>query len=282
MNYTRSGQGPDEISYHWENLCRIVLGEHGIVGILNAYFDESDTHHGSPAMSVAGFLFDSSASQACEKEWAAALHDFRCDSFHMSELVHGQGQFCVLSQEERHALLKRLVGIIKQRALVGIAAIAINEEALNAIIGSSNSTKLLGRVYTACVMGCVAACGQWINENCSSDTTVTYFFEQGHRRQGEAVNFLCGAQDNPHLQQLYRLDGYGFHNRRSVRLLQTADLFAWEWHKWAKERGDDQPRPMRKSLQSLLECPHRYFWFDQNNILLQAAHLRSAGFLPQE
>ena len=163
--------------------------------------------------------------------------------------------------------------------LSGVAVAAINEKEINHSINSDQPLKnFLGTAYTTCLMSCVAECGKWVTENCPPDTKVTYFFEQGHRHEGEASRFLRGANNHPILRDRYHIGGYGFYGKRDVRLLQTADLLAWEWHKWNNERLNNQKRPMRKSLVSLLEKPHRYFFFNKNNIGLQAMHLRSYGF----
>jgi len=61
--------------------------------MLEAYFDESGTHRGSPVMCVAGYLFDSDQAFRLDQEWGATLADFGLSHFHAVDCAHGKGEF---------------------------------------------------------------------------------------------------------------------------------------------------------------------------------------------
>src|ERR1700686_2693669 len=61
--------------------------------LVEAYFDESGTHQGSPIMCVAGYLFSPEQCKRFSEEWSAVLKEYGLPYFRMSECAHGTGVF---------------------------------------------------------------------------------------------------------------------------------------------------------------------------------------------
>src|SRR5437879_4093204 len=94
--------------------------------MMEAYFDESGTHAKSPVVCVAGYLFKQEQASHLNREWSEALRRFGVSAYHANECSNGQGEFRLLSSEQRTELTKRLVGIVKRRMEIGIA-VSISE-----------------------------------------------------------------------------------------------------------------------------------------------------------
>jgi hypothetical protein len=77
---------------------------------------------------------------------------------------------------------------------------------------------------------------------------IAYFFEAGHKNRGRAYNHVA-------MQLKESAASLTFAQKQQVRLLQAADLLAWQTAKYAKDHFS-QNRPMRKDFMSLLEHRH--------------------------
>jgi hypothetical protein len=243
--------------------------------MMEAYLDESGTQPGSPAMCVAGYLFEHAQRCALEQEWSYALAEAGVRYFHMGDCVHGVRTFKALPDDRRKALIRTLIGILKERMAWGVA-IAVNEQEGNAYISAYPGIEhFLSSAYTLCVMWCVEEIRRWVAAHCAADERVTYCFERGHAKQGEADRFLIRVKQSPMLQRHYCYAGHGFAGRKVVCPLQTADLLAWEWCKRYKDLHGPTTRPLRASLQSLLQRPHRCLFLNNTNIGAQALQLFS-------
>src|SRR5580704_8258852 len=93
---------------------------------MEAYFDESGTHQGSPVMCVAGYLFAAEQALHLSREWGETLDEFGVACFHMADCAQGVKKFSKLGNQQRKDLVIRLVGIIRRRMEIGIA-VSISE-----------------------------------------------------------------------------------------------------------------------------------------------------------
>ncbi len=61
-----------------------ILLPHGeqVLVTIEAYFDESGTHAGSPFLCVAGYLFEATKRREFDTEWRTMLADFDLPFFH--------------------------------------------------------------------------------------------------------------------------------------------------------------------------------------------------------
>ncbi len=242
-----------------------------------AYFDESGTHDDSPFMSVAGYLFDKEHSLSIDRRWGEALEVAGVEYFHMSDCANGVGQFKPMSLESRDNLARKLIEIIKNNMSFGVAA-AISQKTFDNYADENPAIMpTTGTTYTMCAMWCLAAMGQWADRN-SYDGPINYFFEAGHKSQGEAKDFLNSVSRNKRLKEMYHYGSHAFCDKKKVQPLQAADILAWEWRKAYMNEYGSQQRPLRASLRSLLERPHGRIYFNEANIAIHCMHLMVYGF----
>ena len=58
------------------------------MALMEAYFDESGTHEGSPFVCVAGYLFEKGNAAALNADWRAMLKGNDLPFFRMSDCAH--------------------------------------------------------------------------------------------------------------------------------------------------------------------------------------------------
>jgi len=62
---------------------------------MEAYFDESGTHHGSADICIAGYLFEKDKAADLDAVWQRMLQENGLPFFHMVDCVQGTGPFAV-------------------------------------------------------------------------------------------------------------------------------------------------------------------------------------------
>jgi len=239
----------DEIHRNLKRLIQI-LGPDFIV-MMEAYFDESGTHEGSPVMCVVGYLFTAEQALHLDREWAATLDQFGLDHFHAADCAHGVGPFSALNREQRRDLIIKLVGIIKRRMEIGIA-VSVSETDF----GKTAPPKWeKAGPYSLAALHVLAGVVSWAHKR---DYTgkISYFFEAGHKHQrvtNTAIEWLTQKGSD-----YLRYHSHTFAGKKELRPLQAADLLAYEWQKELRRINvvEAKRRPMRRSLESLLEQSH--------------------------
>jgi hypothetical protein len=228
---------------------------------VEAYFDESGTHDGSPIMCVAGYLFSPDQRRRFDQEWLEVLQEFNLPYFRMSECAHAAGAFKG-RDDICDSVARRVIGIIKRRAERGMA-ISISEKDFREHVHERHH-KVTGPAYSWCVRWAFSLVADWI-EKYNFEGTVSYFFEAGHQHQNIANKIMERLFSSP-------ADGVGQYCCGShafaskipteacplvLRPLQAADLLAWQYrhHKIREARGEKTPR---LDFASLAECPHVY------------------------
>jgi hypothetical protein len=242
----------DEVHRNLERLIENLKPD--IVMMMAAYFDESGTHAGSPVMWVAGYLFTAENALQLDREWAETLTEFGVSCFHMADCAHGVRMFSNLDGQKRKELLIRLVGIIKRRMEIGIA-VSISETDFGRIDAPHWQR---GGPYTLAALQALAAVVAWA-DTYSYAGKISYFFEAGHEHESltnKAIDLLR-KRDQVRGASYLRYHSHTFAGKCDLRPLQTADLLAYEWQKELRRINmPPTPRPMRRSLESLLERTH--------------------------
>jgi hypothetical protein len=246
-------------------LAAVLPGGKGAVVMLRAYFDESGTHEGAPALIVAGYLFEPESCVTLEREWSAALCGAGVSVFHAKDSAHFLGEFKGMSREERDSLYVGLLGLIKRHVVLGVA-VSVPQDVFDRLKPKGWEAKF-GGAYAVCATLCLQAVGRWCREN-SPDERVAYFFEAGHESAAEANRFMQHVVRHPFLAEEYRYNSHTFIPKRDAIPLQAADILAWGWNKELTE-GSVRPRkrPTRKSLLSLRgRPPHVMFRLETGNL----------------
>lgn len=205
------------------------------MAILEAYFDESGSHDGSPVLCVAGYLFEKDRCRLLDLAWKDALDRFGLPYFHMVDCAHGIEPFDKLSKDERVAVETEMIQLIRSHALFGMGVAVVESEnneifppsARIALPSDELTTPLPGSAYSYCCWTALSAIYGWIMGR-NFDGEIAYFFEAGHKHDGEADAIMRRIFKAPNLRSEYRYASHSFVQKEKVRPIQTADILAWQ------------------------------------------------------
>ena len=192
--------------------------------MIEAYFDESGSHEGSPILCVAGFIIEADAAREMEARWQTMLDTYRLPFFHMVDCAHGVEPFDILSRDERIAAEKEAISIIRNKITYGIA-VTVNPVEFEHTVPKSAE---LGSAYSLCAHMCLTAVRGWATKF-NYPGNIAYVFEAGHASQSEANAIMIRIFDLPHLRADHRYVSHTFGDKRVVLPLQAADVIAWQW-----------------------------------------------------
>lgn len=110
---------------------------------------------------------------------------------------------------------------------------------------------LTGQAYSFTATSCLAGVHNWADKR-HFDGEIAYFFENGHKHQGEANELLNKMVQQPILRERFRYVSHTFADKRRVRLLQVADVIAWHWFKEQKRIIEGKRPNMRADTAALM------------------------------
>ncbi|MCL4679336.1 MAG: DUF3800 domain-containing protein [Alphaproteobacteria bacterium] len=205
------------------------------------YFDESGSFEEDPKIfCISGYFLEEEKAKAMDAEWEKVLNHHKIPYFHMVDCAHGNGVFKNIARDERDQIVRKLIALIKKYTLCGFSFVA-KEDQYMLPDGTPD-------IYSALVSTCVDHLDAF-RDFCRIKSDVAYFFEAGHKNKGSAYNHIAR-----------KLADYSssltFGDKQKVRLLQAADLLAWQSTKFAKDQHYSKKRPARKDFLSLMEHHH--------------------------
>jgi hypothetical protein len=205
------------------------------------YFDESGDIETEGVFCISGYYLTSQQAIEMDRRWAEVLTDYDLPYFHMVDCAHGAPPFRHLSKDTRIIVVKRLIKIIKENTLRGFS---------NAFYAGRMSKSIGGDVYSDAVSTCVTALDTFIRLSGMDSKKTAYFFEAGHKNKGNAYNRVAH-----HVEKIGA--SITFAKKEQIRLLQAADLLAWQSTKFLKDRLSQKRQP-RKDFLSLMEHRHTF------------------------
>lgn len=229
-----------------------------------AFFDESASHEGATFLCLAGYIFQKSQAIKLGHEWKKVLRWKRLPYFRMSECAHGNGPFAKLSKPERIEVAKRMIGIIKARAIQGIAVTINNFDFASAAAEWPNIVKVYKTPYGFVSHTILAGVASWLDANPHAHA-MAYYFEAGHGSETQADRNMQEIFAVQNKQVQYRYAGHGFVPKIKSPAIQAADLLAWQWYKDRKNQSEGRPR--RKDCASLMELHHTAIHLDRASIV---------------
>jgi len=222
----------------------------GAVVVLTGCFDESERFDGHEPICVGGFLFRPSGYKKFRRYWQSNVLRFRGQRFkhfHMTDLCAGHGEYEHLSIADRLIVLNHAVHAINANAL-GAIGIHFNQAEFERK-APRNWPDVFGSIYTVACNMCLQATAYWLKEwRCQLH--VLYVFEQGHKFEEEADEFLDAVGRHDEARKRFRYRKHMFEPKSEVGL-QAADLYAWTITKCIIANGTP-PRAMRPFVESLV------------------------------
>lgn len=238
------------------------------MAMMSVYFDES-TGNGSPILVVAGFLSTDAQWLLFEREWRAVLDNFGLRAFHMQHFATRKGEFRGMDEPVRKRLLDGLLGIIRNRTMLGFAS-AVHLAAFNELF-KGNERIATGSPYNLCALSCNLHVGEWAKSNYQIEP-IAFFYDMGNRHGGEVFDtFRDEKKDGANVE--YRLGSLTFEDDEILVPLQAADIAAYELWKWLDEHYAEKTRHGRYPLQEIFKKPWKIREWD-TDVLTELRDLR--------
>jgi hypothetical protein len=214
----------------------------------SAYLDES--YQKTPSLiSVAGYIVKSDQVLQMSVEWANALKEKGLPFFHMVDFAHRKPPFDKLTRAEIDATQRSIFRILKRHALHGFSVIANTNHFKKTALGEMSD-----EAYSLCLHWCMTQMASWLIVH-DPGASLSYYIENGNTHQARA-----GAVIGAELQKGANSFGgaYLFHqfsSKMDVRLLQAADILAWQSAKHVKDHIKRERAP-RKDFLDLVHQGH--------------------------
>ena len=215
------------------------------MSLIEGYFDESSSDTKSGLFCIAGYFLTSDAARSLDAEWDAVLREHGLPYFHMVDCAHGAAPFHEKSKEERSLIARKLIELIKSHTAEGFAVVCDRAMYKRASEPESEDA------YTYAARMAVGGIKQFVEQSYLRGD-IACFFEAGHKSQGRAYSKMAEEVRSGLAASVT------FHGKTQLRLLQAADILAWQVLKYVKDRREGA-RPPRKDFLSLMEHPHCFF-----------------------
>jgi hypothetical protein len=236
----------------------VVARDNHLVATLTAYFDESGTHAGSPAVSVAGYLSTPEQWIKFEAEWRHALADLGLDTFHMNQFANRAGPYRAWSEPQCRIRLSHLIEIIN-RNVVASFGVVIPTEPFDRLF-SPKAKKHCGGAYGLAATFNFLEVGRIlraIDDVNPWDARVAYVFESGAVGMGQIQKVFQYNKKDPEQEKVLRLLSLRFGDKRNFGPLQAADILAYELYRQLPRQIGLDPRPPRTAILRELAIPQR-------------------------
>jgi hypothetical protein len=262
-----------------------------------AYFDESGTHKGSRALSVAGFLARADEWGAFTVEWEDALAEWGLPFFHMVDFENRRKGYD-WPEEVRRARISRLLAII-DRHVLGSVGIGISLGDYDAVFpegevpegpnirelapgiwapGSQEPgepepptprpgdlRRKSGGPYGLAATAAALDVTKLI-KGLTGDPHVAYVFEAGAVGAGQILKIFQDILADESTRRETRVLSITFEDKRQFPQLQAADLLAYELHKHLPRQLGLEVRPTRYTLRELAKSPRRWGWLNADEL----------------
>jgi hypothetical protein len=135
----------------------------------------------------------------------------------MSACASGNPPFDRLNLEQRDAVARKAISLVKEHAALG-AAFTVDE---NEFVTKVPAQDQFGGPYEFLVWNCMMAVRRWMDQT-GLKGDVEYFFEAGHQHQGRANALMQRIFEVPELRLEYRYAGHKFVEKEKSRPVQAA------------------------------------------------------------
>ena len=219
------------VSYFRESLQadfpRDLAQKDRLVLALHAYFDDSGTHAGSEAVTVAGYISTVEQWDMFTREWAAVLAEWGLGCFHMTDFANKVGKYREWSDQERRFRFGRLVSIINRHAIASVG-IGIPKQAFDQIF-PKNAKRFVGGAYGLAATACFFEAARILEPGYPS-ARIAYFFEAGTRGSGEILKVFNWNYNDREQRPKLKLISIKFEGKEFPPL-QAADILAYELYR---------------------------------------------------
>jgi hypothetical protein len=217
------------------------------MALWEGFIDESYAEERTPQLTVVGgYLLRSEDAKRMSAEWKAVLDKYEVDYFHMVEVAPGEGNgiFRKLGKKGCDLLAREMIGLIRKYDMYAYASV------INTKRNWLSTNKYIESVYAAAVDQCVGKL--MVYAQCQDpDAEFAFIVEKGHKDHASANRSLTAYFDkrtdcHPHT----------FASKKTVYLLQAADIFVWQLQKYIKDQVNNERPPRKDFLALVIGKPH--------------------------
>jgi hypothetical protein len=230
---------------------------------LNAYFDESGTHYGSPVSIVAGYVATIPQWRVFETRWRKMLDAAKIEVFHMVDLENFHGEFQRWSEEQRRKLIREATLIIRDQTEMGIGMATLVQDFEHLLTLPIQTA--YGGIYGWCGFFVLNIASHWA-AHAGYTNPINYMFEAGAKGRHE-LDHLIGEIEKAPEGSRFLIGGWSFQRKEQVVQLQAADFLSYEIYKNILNRDpvlNDSPlRRVRHSYKLLVRKTDRIGLIDE-------------------
>jgi hypothetical protein len=264
----------------FNHVCQSLgLAGDRLVPVFTAYFDESGTHGGSPAVVVGGYIGVVKKWKEFGEVWDAQIIKREGISvLHRTDLENFEGEFAGWRRDRQIKVIRRAHKIIKKYTQIGagISQAVVPADFENVIPDAVK--RAYGGPYGWAAFQCMIHISKWADDRGYREP-IHWVFEAGARGRHQVDRMFSlfahppvGVRPSLLLQQKFRLAGWTFSPKECVCQLQAADFYSYESYKEIDNSdfaAGVRKRNVRKSALDLFrdKQDHR-FYSDKHHLKL--------------
>jgi hypothetical protein len=240
------------------------------------YLDESGSNPDTRIFAVGGWAAHAIVWYQLECQWTRLLQSHGVKQFHMTYCESGYGEFRDWPEDRRRALTKDVMALLANHELNGFAAALLVDD-YNALV--QNAAKdVIGDHYSLCFQKCV------LDLSIKADRlprgeSLYFVVERQDEFAGRLVDLYSKIQHKPTWPNRARLGPLILAGKHEYAMLQAADIVAYEAFKQVHNTVYGS-RPMRRSLQVLLQRPFIGEYYTKESFAEMIQQLKGLGKLP--
>lgn len=222
--------------------------------MLGAYFDDSGTHGQSEIVVVAGILGTNSELATLNSLWREQIDrplsglKERVSEFHATDCFQSRGEFTGWKRHETDYFRHQLREVIVKSKVSGYGFACVRKEWDAEIQGKNRA--FFGDPQRYAITSCFIRALRWAR-NFTFDPEISFIFDNNPERTRETRAIFDAFQLH---ERDKNISSISFLNSRKVAALQAADMFAWEFNRWAQDILEYGNRPpTTKEMQHLAQ-----------------------------
>lgn len=233
--------------------------------MLKAYFDDSGTHEGSLVTALGGCVAQIEQWVYFEQEWRGVLEEEHVKIFHMTDLESLRGEYEGWDEERKRRFIGRMLKIISPWAKRQIASLVIAKDYDDVVPPWAKKIPAFGDKYNFCFQMCLGQTMNWVaslDPPMPAGDQIAFMFEQQDRVEG--VTSANYTKIKRFRDPDDKMGAFGFGAKSRFLPLQAADFIAYEAYKHLDNLVKSSGRPLRKSLNGLLDLSYGFsaYYFD--------------------
>jgi hypothetical protein len=197
--------------------------------VLEAFFDETGTHQGSPVTGVAGFLFDKEGLQRFDSGWEKIGYDLK-QPYRTAHCAARHGQFRDSKKWPPwrcDQLMGKLAMLSSETRIAGFIASTQQADFAKLSADTPSLARWGKSIYSIALLQCLDMVGWFARQRGEQD--VYYWFEEGGQHEAEARDIIKRASLDPVLKKRFRHGGDSFVPKGQLVALYSSDQLGWEW-----------------------------------------------------